>query len=92
MTADREIMQLPLHLIDNPELTTPKRGHFARPGTGPSGETCGTCRHYVSKPYHMRTWRKCGRMEKAWTRGPGSDIRQRDPACSGWEAKAPKPA
>ena len=61
----------------------PKRGHAARPGTGPDGETCGTCQHYTVK--HMaKTYRKCGLTNATWTGGPGSDIRKKDPACSLW--------
>lgn len=86
MADDREIMQLPLHVLPDSAKTTAQRGHFARPGTGPEGETCGTCRHYTvksgdtSKPY-----RKCGKALAKWTRGPGSDIRKKDPSCHGWE-------
>lgn len=28
-------------------LPTKKKGHYASPGTGPAGETCGTCRHII---------------------------------------------
>lgn len=53
------------------------------PGTGPEGETCGTCGHHVvhiwSKRYH-----KCALVKP--TRGPGTDIRVRSPACAKWIA------
>lgn len=60
------------------------RGYAAPPGTGPEGETCGTCQHHVinrmSKNYH-----KCELAEHRWTGGRGSDILVRSPACRHWE-------
>lgn len=32
------------------------RGYFYHPGTGPQGETCGTCKHITDG----RRWHKCG--------------------------------
>jgi hypothetical protein len=67
-----------------------KRGHYARPGSGPAGETCGTCQHYRTVCSGSgKTFRKCKRAEGAWTQGPGSDIRKKDPACCGWERVQP---
>ena len=66
--------------------TTPKRGHAARPGTGPEGETCGSCRHYTRKRM-SKTYRKCALTKATWTGGGGSDIRARDPACAKWDAR-----
>lgn len=66
-----------------------KKGHYARPGSGPDGETCGTCRHYCTiETGSRKTFRKCQRTERSWTHGPGSDIRKKDPACLGWESRA----
>lgn len=65
-----------------------KKGHYLRPGSGPEGQTCGTCRHYVSVSYHCKTYPKCRRTEAIWTHGSGSDIRKKDPACAGWETDA----
>lgn len=63
-----------------------KRGHAAPPGTGPKGQTCGTCRHLARK--HMaKTYLKCALMEAVWTGGGGTDVRARDLACRKWEAK-----
>lgn len=64
-----------------------RRGlHAAEPGTGPEGETCGTCAHLVRK--HMaKTYLKCGLCRARWTCGGGTDIRARDPACSKWQAR-----
>lgn len=68
--------------------TVPRRkGHFATPGMGPAGETCGSCAYYRSVEYHNKTYPKCGRTKAVWTYGAGSDIRKKDAACSGWEGK-----
>ncbi|KQQ39084.1 hypothetical protein ASF58_23370 [Methylobacterium sp. Leaf125] len=60
------------------------RGHAARPGTGPAGETCGSCEHLVRRQ-RSKTYPKCGLNRAGWTCGPASDVRVRDPACSKWE-------
>jgi|ERR1051325_2196584 hypothetical protein len=64
---------------------TRPHGYAALPGTGPEGETCGSCAHHCriqfSKVYH-----KCGRVRHLWTGGPGTDILVRSPACNQWEA------
>lgn len=73
---------------DMTRKTPQPRGHAAPPSSGPAGETCRSCEHYVVK--HMRsgkTFRKCGLMEALWTHGPGSDIRASDPACRLWAAE-----
>ena len=67
-----------------------KKGHYARPGSGPAGETCGTCQHYcVISSGSGKTFRKCERTKGTWTHGPGSDVRKKDPACLGWELLQP---
>jgi len=58
------------------------RGYIALPGTGPIGETCGSCKHIA----RFRKWRKCALNRPRWTGGPGTDILARSPACSRWEA------
>jgi len=63
------------------------RGHAALPGTGPEGETCGTCHHYESVEYHDKRYRKCFLMRQYWTHGPGTDIRAKDPACKEWKKR-----
>jgi len=66
-------------------------GHAAPPGTGPEGETCKTCEHYVHRPSGSgKVFRKCLLMRRAWTNGPGSDIRAKDPACREWEPYQPE--
>lgn len=71
---------------------TPK-GYAARPGSGPAGETCKTCIHaQLSHTYRHRYW-KCDIIQHRWTRGPGTDIRLKSPACSFWKSKlTPPPA
>lgn len=64
--------------------TVAKRGHAARPGTGPAGETCKTCNHYRLKRL-AKTYRKCGLVNSSNT--ANGDIRAKDPACSFWEKK-----
>jgi hypothetical protein len=80
-------MSEPLMLLPASALrstTTPKRGHAARPGTGPEGETCGSCKH-LARRQMSKAYIKCGLTKATWTGGPGSDIRAKDPACSRWE-------
>lgn len=62
------------------------RGYAAPPGTGPQGETCGTCQHIVRKMMG-KTYLKCGANRANWTGGIASDIRARSPACRLWEKK-----
>ncbi len=63
--------------------TPERRGYVAPPGTGPEGETCGSCGHCV------RSWNdkfaKCRLVEKFWTGGYATDVRRRAPACKKWE-------
>jgi hypothetical protein len=66
-------------------LPTKKRGHFAAPGTGPHGETCGSCAHLVRIQLASKSVFKCERARTIWTHGPGSDIRSKDAACGGWK-------
>jgi hypothetical protein len=56
-------------------------GYFMPPGTGPAGETCGSCKHIARGD----KYRKCRRNEVRWTHGPKTDILSRSPACSAWE-------
>lgn len=63
---------------------TKKHGHAWAPGTGPEGETCGSCKHLARKTM-ARTFLKCALMRAVWTGGYGTDVRARDPACKKWE-------
>jgi hypothetical protein len=93
------VNQPDLFTVDRPPpIATPPsgckqiRGTAAEPGTGPAGETCKTCAHYVVTKPGAGTYRKCGLMRAHWTSGPGTDIKASYPACKLWEsAKADKP-
>ncbi len=58
------------------------RGYIYHPGTGPEGETCGSCRHICKG----RRWHKCALNKARWTRSRGSDVLVKSPACKYWEA------
>ncbi|MFM2042094.1 MAG: hypothetical protein RLY86_670 [Pseudomonadota bacterium] len=60
-----------------------RRGHAWTPGSGPVGETCGTCGHRVRVEL-SKTYQKCGLMHRHWTRARGTDVRCRDAACREW--------
>lgn len=62
-----------------------KQGHVAPPGTGPEGETCGTCKH-LCHIQMSRAYLKCELNRAAWTHGGKTDVRAKDPACRRWEA------
>jgi hypothetical protein len=65
-----------------PLAERPARGGYAwPPGSGPAGETCGSCRHLVAHGRTRNYW-KCGLV--AWTHGAATDIRKRSPACELW--------
>ncbi len=55
-------------------------GYVAPPGTGPSGETCATCKHAVRSKHFS----KCGANRARWTGGIKTDIRLRTAACNQW--------
>lgn len=59
-------------------------GHAMKPGTGPAGETCGSCRHLVRVRF-AKTYLKCELARALWTGGRKTDVRARDAACIKWE-------
>jgi len=59
------------------------RGGADRPGTGPIGETCGSCEHSVRVGHGGHP--KCELTRACWTHSPRTDIRMRWAACSKWE-------
>lgn len=70
---------------------TQPKGYAARPGTGPVGETCGSCRHRT-RVEHARSYPKCDLARHKWTGGRGSDILVKSPACERWaDANSPAP-
>lgn len=80
-----DLMVLPASALAKRVPKIKKHGHAAVPGTGPNGETCGTCGNLVRKEM-ASTYMKCGLMRDHWTGGYGTDVRVRDSACRRWEA------
>lgn len=69
-----------------PSEPRPKRTATAAPlGTGPAGETCGTCVFAKRVQHHDYFYWKCGKVQHLWTHGSGSDIRLKWEACREWE-------
>lgn len=58
-------------------------GYAAPPGTGPEGETCGTCAHCRIRAIgkHRRVY-KCALMINAWNGDRATDVLKRSPACA----------
>ena len=80
-------------LFDQAEPLTPRdigkkraaskpKGYAARPGTGPAGETCGTCERRV----RFGRFSKCRLIKVLWTHSRRTDVLVRSPACRHWEA------
>ena len=65
--------------------TTKPNGYAFRPGTGPAGETCGSCAHLCARTGGNKAYWKCGLLKAVWTCGPGTDIRCKSPACRKWQ-------
>ncbi len=63
-----------------------KHGHVGPPGTGPKGETCGSCVH-IHRRQMGKVYLKCGLNKDNWTGGGASDIRAGDPACNHWQGE-----
>lgn len=59
-------------------------GYAGLPGTGPAGETCGSCKH-LFRNRRAKTYLKCALAQWKWTGGRKSDILARSPACEKWE-------
>ncbi|MFA5898015.1 MAG: hypothetical protein WC829_02760 [Hyphomicrobium sp.] len=81
-----------LDLYGNPVKITSRhatkaKGYAAAPGSGPKGETCGTCgHHYVRKMSNL--YHKC-----ELTKGSGcraSDVLVKSPACWRWTPRPQK--
>lgn len=84
-----ELFAIPQSALDYAKAHPPRKGHAGHPGSGPDGETCGSCQHYALSHHRGGTYRKCGLVRANWSHGPGTDIRKRDPACELWKAKEP---
>lgn len=66
---------------------TQPKGYAGKPGTGPEGETCGSCKHCDRQTNYSgnKRWIKCELARAKWTGGRGSDILARAPACDKWQ-------
>lgn len=71
--------------VARPRSTAQCKGYAAAPGTGPAGETCGTCHHRYRRSGARRNFHKCSLVRE--TRGKGTDILYRSPACKRWQQK-----
>lgn len=78
-----DLMVLPASALLHARRLLSKRGHAAPPGTGPEGETCGSCVHLVRRQM-AKTYFKCGLERARWTGGGGTDVRAKDAACRRW--------
>lgn len=66
------------------------RGHPYPPGSGPRGESCGSCGKLRSGGELGKRYFKCNVLRGSWTGGAGTDVRKKDPACLAWEARTLK--
>lgn len=64
------------------------KGYAAAPGSGPAGETCGSCSHHAIRRY-AKSYHKCELTRACWTGGRATDILVRAPACHKWSAGEP---
>lgn len=67
------------------------RGYVRPPGTGPAGETCGSCQHKHRREGVAGRYLKCSLARGLWTGGRASDILAGSPACEKWERREVKP-
>lgn len=58
------------------------RGYADKPGTGPNGETCGTCKHRTTR---QTKYPKCLLTRSCWSASRRTDILVGAAACSKWE-------
>lgn len=70
----------------SPRPRLKKGGYADHPGTGPEGETCGSCQHLFRNEM-ARTYLKCALMRAKWMGGGGTDVKARAPACAKWESR-----
>jgi hypothetical protein len=84
--TDRAMTPAERKAIFGAQVPKKRTGHAAEPGTGPSGETCQSCKH-IHRNLQAKTYIKCLLMRAHWTGGAGTDVKARDAACSKWEAK-----
>ena len=56
-------------------------------GSGPAGQTCGTCGHRVHVSSGENRYQKCALVRRHWTHGEGADIKAAWSACRYWKPK-----
>jgi len=81
MTAYKNCYGEEIDLLGEQARRSVPKGYRGIPGTGPEGETCGSCGNRVTNQ-HQRKYYKCGLTK--WTNGAATDIRLKSPACSFW--------
>jgi len=82
--SESDLWNQPMGAFKRKRSNTKPNGHAGSPGSGPKGETCGTCKHLCRVQY-AKTYLKCELVRSQWTHGPGSDVRAKDAACWKWE-------
>lgn len=65
-------------------------GYAAPPGTGPEGETCGSCGHCVFRMFRGRRFYKCENAARKWDRTRASDVLLHSPSCAQWKPGKPR--
>lgn len=88
MTPEQRRLLRGESILPKPRSTPKPSGHAREPGTGPVGETCGSCANLVRKKM-AKTYLKCGLAKLAWTGGRKTDVLARDAACAKWEPLTP---
>ena len=66
-------------------------GYAAPPGSGPRGETCGTCAHCRVRRIRGHDVYKCAQRERDWSHDRSTDVLVRSPACLKHKAGKPAP-
>jgi hypothetical protein len=84
------VVSLPRPSMDKPKAGQPK-GYAAPPGSGPKGETCGTCQHAVRVNGGRKDYWKCSLLRNRWTSSYGTDIRLKWASCRHWELQKLSP-
>lgn len=78
-----------------PRPATPRRprdavrrlGYASRPGTGPKGQRCSTCKSCIVMMRDEVRVRRCEIVAAKWTDGVEFDIKHNAPACRDWQRK-----
>lgn len=60
-------------------------GYAARPGSGPEGQTCGTCANCAVRELANRHVFKCRLLVRSWSACRSTDVLKSSPACKHWQ-------